>query len=55
MKNKIFAPKLNIPWEDKPKDSPSPIWRYSKNPIIKRNPIKNVARIFNSAVLPYKG
>jgi len=31
------------------------IWRYSNNPIIRRNPMKDVARIFNSAVLPYKG
>ena len=55
MKNQIIGPKMNIPWEDKPKDCSSPVWRYSKNPIIKRNPIKNVARIFNSAVLPYEG
>ena len=54
MKNKIIGPKINIPWEDRSKDSISPIWRYSQNPIIKRNPIKDVARVFNSAVLPYK-
>lgn len=54
MKNKIIGQKINIPWEDKPANCPSPIWRYSKNPIIKRNPIKDVARVFNSAVLPYK-
>ncbi|MBR4515281.1 MAG: glycoside hydrolase family 130 protein [Lachnospiraceae bacterium] len=44
----------NIPWQEKPavlKDAP--IWRYDKNPIIDRNPIENVARIFNSAVMPY--
>ena len=55
MKNKIIGPKMNIPWEDRPANCPTPIWRYSKNPIIKRNPVKNVARIFNSAVLPYEG
>ena len=53
MKNKIIGPKINIPWEEKPVGCPSPIWRYSKNPIIKRNPIKDVARVFNSAVLPF--
>lgn len=44
----------NVPWQDKPANlSGAPIWRYSENPIIKRNPIKGVGRIFNSAVLPY--
>lgn len=55
MKHKIIAPKLNIPWEDKPKDCPTPVWRYSKNPIVKRNPIRNVSRVFNSAVVPFEG
>lgn len=40
----------NLPWEDKPKDCKSIIWRYSKNPIIKRNPAPGINRIFNSAV-----
>ena len=44
----------NIPWQDKPaKQLNSPIWRYSENPIVDRNPIKGVARVFNSAVVPY--
>ena len=30
------------------------LWRYSENPIIKRNPTEGVARIFNSAVMPYE-
>lgn len=55
MKHKIIAPKLNIPWEDRPKNCPTPIWRYSKNPVIDKNPIKQVARVFNSALLPYGG
>ena len=44
----------NIPWQDKPSDCTAPVWRFSANPIIDRNPLPNVARIFNSAVLPYK-
>ncbi len=55
---KIIGPEVpNIPWQDRPKNSTSwlPIWRYNNNPIIDRNPTKNVARIFNSAVIPYKG
>ena len=46
----------NMPWQDKPEDAGAiPVWRYTKNPIIGRNPIPGVARIFNSAVMPYKG
>ena len=55
MKHKIIAEKLNIPWEEKPQECNSPIWRFSRNPIINRNPIKNVERIFNSAVIPFNG
>lgn len=46
----------NLPWQDKPeKLNGAPIWRYSENPVIGRNPAKGVARIFNSAVMPYEG
>ena len=49
----------NMPWQDRPADkkdkSEIPVWRYSENPIIGRNPLKGVARIFNSAVMPYEG
>ncbi|MBR6394316.1 MAG: glycoside hydrolase family 130 protein [Ruminococcus sp.] len=51
---KIIGDSLpNIPWQDKPENCCTPVWRYSENPIIDRNPLPNVARIFNSAVLPY--
>ena len=54
-KIKIIGTSLNnIPWQDKPENAELPVWRFDKNPIIKRNPIKGVTRIFNSAVLPYK-
>jgi len=53
MKHKIIAPKLNIPWENRPKDCPTPIWRYSKNPVININPIPKVSRVFNSALVPF--
>lgn len=43
-----------IPWEEKPAGSEDVIWRYSQNPIIKRDAIKNSNSIFNSAVLPFK-
>lgn len=44
----------NIPWQDKPEGYELPVWRYSENPIINRNPLPDVARIFNSAVMPYE-
>ena len=44
----------NMPWEDKPAGFDKPVWRYSKNPVIGRNPIPNVTRIFNSAVALWK-
>lgn len=45
----------NLPWEEKPENTTEPIWRYSGNPIIKRNPVSGIARIFNSAVVYYQG
>ncbi len=45
----------NIPWQEKPEGlKGAPVWKYSKNPIIDRNPLENVARIFNSAVVAYE-
>ena len=42
----------NMPWQEGPAEfSGAPVWRYGENPIIGRNPVKEVARIFNSAVL----
>ena len=52
--NIIGQPLYNIPWQDCPEDAELPVWRYSKNPIIQRNPLEGVSRIFNSAVLPYE-
>lgn len=46
----------NMPWQDGPDSfQDAPIWRYKENPIIGRNPIEGVARIFNSAVVAYEG
>jgi beta-1,4-mannooligosaccharide/beta-1,4-mannosyl-N-acetylglucosamine phosphorylase len=56
-KYKMIAPALpNVPWQEKPAGHiNSPLWRYDKNPIIGRNPLPGVARIFNSAVMPFEG
>ena len=51
----VGNPLPNIPWQDKPKGDSSVVWRYDQNPVIPRNPIPDVARIFNSAVIPYQG
>lgn len=54
-KLKMISPVVkNIPWQERPDHIiGAPIWRYTDNPIIHKNPIEGVARIFNSAVIPY--
>lgn len=48
------SPLPNMPWQEKPQNCNAPVWRYTENPIIKRNPVKGVSRIFNSAVMPFE-
>jgi len=56
MKSTIIGKSLtNIPWQDKPKGSQDVMWRYNKNPVIGKNVIQSGGRIFNSAIVPYKG
>lgn len=51
---KIIGQSLkHIPWEEKPEGYTMPIWRYSQNPIIKRDAIPSSNSIFNSAVVPF--
>lgn len=45
----------NIPWQDKPADCKTPVWRYSENPIIHRHDTSIANSIFNSAVVPFEG
>ena len=55
-KTKLLCEELhNIPWQDRPEGCTAPVWRYSENPVVPRNPVPGVARIFNSAVAPYDG
>ena len=43
---KMFTSKLpNIPWQEKPSGYKGPVWRFTENPIIDRNPIPGVASI----------
>ncbi len=51
---KVIGPVLaNMPWQEKPVDCSDPVWRYSQNPVIKRNAIPTSNSIFNSAVVPF--
>ncbi len=44
----------NIPWEERPADCSTVVWRYSQNPIIPRDLIPSSNSIFNSAVVPFE-
>lgn len=45
----------NIPWQERPEGCKDVVWRYSNNPVIKRNAIPSSNSIFNSAVVPFEG
>ena len=49
-------PLPNIPWQDAPAGAAArfPVWRYTENPVTQRNPAPGIARIFNSAVIPWQ-
>ena len=44
----------NIPWEDRPPDCDSVVWRSTQNPIIPRDLLPTSNSIFNSAVVPFE-
>lgn len=50
----IGANNSNLPWQDKPDGYKYPVWRYSANPILKRDLFADSNSIFNSAVVPFK-
>lgn len=52
---KIIGSNLpHIPWEERDSHSNAVVWRSKHNPIVKRNPVDGIARIFNSAVVPWE-
>ncbi len=54
MKYKIIDnPLPNIPWGERPAGNSNVMWRYSGNPVIKRNLLPTSNSIFNSAVVPF--
>ena len=46
----------NMPWQDRPADAKTwmPLWRYSENPVIGRNPVEGVARIWDSLYISWE-
>jgi len=53
--SKIIGASLpNIPWQDRPADDNSIVWRYSENPIITKKNVSDANSIFNSAVAAYQ-
>ena len=51
---KFIGPALpNMPFEERPPDCCDVVWRYSGNPVIRRDAIRASNSIFNSAVVPF--
>jgi len=50
------APTLpdSFPWEEGNPTAEAPVWRYSQNPIIQRHPFPKAAKVYNSAVVPFR-
>jgi beta-1,4-mannooligosaccharide/beta-1,4-mannosyl-N-acetylglucosamine phosphorylase len=44
-----------LPWEEKPLDCGLALWRHGGNPIVGRNPVPSCGRVYNSAVVAWKG
>jgi beta-1,4-mannooligosaccharide/beta-1,4-mannosyl-N-acetylglucosamine phosphorylase len=58
MKNLTFSdavPSLDALWQPRPDGCTDPVWRYAQNPVIGRNPLPGVARVFNSGVVTFDG
>lgn len=55
MRNLIIKgePLADMPWQDRPAGCRVPVWRYSGNPIIRRDQLSTSNSIFNSAVVPF--
>jgi len=50
----ISSPVGAMPWQERPDNIVNaPVWRYTENPIIRRNPFRGVNKVFNSAVMYY--
>lgn len=45
----------HMPWQERPPGDDAVLWRHTGNPITSWNPTKKMARVYNSAVVPYQG
>lgn len=45
----------NMPWQERPEGSFRPVWRYQNNPITPREFNEKIDRVFNSALIPFRG
>lgn len=57
MRVKVFGEQSipNLPWQEKPADCQSVLWRYSENPVIARDILPQSNSVFNSAVVAFRG
>ncbi len=53
MKTIIGKALPNVPWENRPKGCADVVWRYSRNPVIRRDIVLCANSVFNSAVVPF--
>lgn len=51
----VGEPLPNIPWQARPSGNSDPVWRYDKNPIIRRDATGTSNSVFNSAAVPFQG
>lgn len=51
----IGNPISNLPWQERPADCKSTVWRYKANPVIGRHATPTSNSIFNSAAVPFNG
>lgn len=51
----ISEPLQQMPWQERPKGCTDLVWRFAQNPVVGRKAVKGANRVFNSAVIPYKG
>lgn len=53
--NKLIGESFpHLPWQDRPKNSAEPVWRFTGNPIIGRNPRPGIAMVYNGAIVPWR-
>jgi beta-1,4-mannooligosaccharide/beta-1,4-mannosyl-N-acetylglucosamine phosphorylase len=49
----VGKPLPHMPWQERPRDCTDVLWRYDRNPVIGRKPLRDAGRVFNSAILPF--